>query len=99
MLKDGVIPQNPLQTLDTLQAATKGHPSSHRGKGQEGTRRHHGRRTESFRRRDMDTVGEKPQLIPFSIAPAKLPDSSLLPRSRCGGTHSPAEYTDKAQQL
>lgn len=47
----------------------------------------------------MDTVGEKPQLIPFSIAPAKLPDSSLLPRSRCGGTHNPAEYTDKAQQL
>lgn len=48
---------------------------------------------------EEDTVGEKPQLISFSIAPAKLPDSSLLPRSRCGGTHSPAEYTDKAQQL
>lgn len=44
----------------------------------------HERRTESFRRRDRDTVGANPQLIPFSLTPPKLPDSSLLSRSRSG---------------
>lgn len=72
---------------------------THRGKGQERTRRQHGRRTESFRRRDRDTLGANPQLFPFSIPPPRPPDSSLPPRSRSGSTHSLAEYTDKAQEL
>lgn len=59
----------------------------------------HERRTESFRRRDRDTVGANPQLIPFSLTPPKLPDSSLLSRSRSGSMHSLAQYTDKPHEL
>lgn len=46
----------------------------HTGKGQERTRRHHGRRTESFRRRDRDTAGPAhPLLRNTTQAPRQLP--------------------------